>query len=123
MIEQAKKAPLNIRFMLPSCVHDSSHSVWEDGFSKFNRSNHRGLDMNMSVNKARNEYEGEEVIDAEGQMIVPGFIDGHVHIESSMVTPITPPVMAISAEIHSWLNTSMIFPFLMTVSAFCLPGL
>ena len=34
------------------------------------------------------EYEGEEVIDAEGQMIVPGFIDGHVHIESSMVTPI-----------------------------------
>jgi predicted amidohydrolase len=31
------------------------------------------------------EYEGEEVIDAEGQMIVPGFIDGHVHIESSMV--------------------------------------
>ncbi|UOY88857.1 adenine deaminase [Bacillus glycinifermentans] len=33
------------------------------------------------------DYEGEEVIDAEGQMIVPGFIDGHVHIESSMVTP------------------------------------
>lgn len=34
------------------------------------------------------EYEGENIIDAEGQMIVPGFIDGHVHIESSMVTPI-----------------------------------
>ncbi|MED4854443.1 adenine deaminase [Bacillus atrophaeus] len=34
------------------------------------------------------QYEGEETIDAEGQMIVPGFIDGHVHIESSMVTPI-----------------------------------
>ena len=33
------------------------------------------------------EYEGENIIDAEGQMIVPGFIDGHVHIESSMVTP------------------------------------
>ncbi|MBV7319911.1 MULTISPECIES: adenine deaminase [Bacillus] len=33
-------------------------------------------------------YEGEETIDAEGQVIVPGFIDGHVHIESSMVTPI-----------------------------------
>lgn len=32
------------------------------------------------------EYEGENIIDAEGQMIVPGFIDGHVHIESSMVT-------------------------------------
>ncbi|QFY81785.1 adenine deaminase [Bacillus subtilis] len=34
------------------------------------------------------EYEGENTIDVEGQMIVPGFIDGHVHIESSMVTPI-----------------------------------
>ncbi|MCG8395411.1 adenine deaminase [Bacillus atrophaeus] len=34
------------------------------------------------------QYEGEETINAEGQMIVPGFIDGHVHIESSMVTPI-----------------------------------
>ncbi|MDM5297756.1 adenine deaminase [Bacillus pumilus] len=33
------------------------------------------------------EYEGEREIDAAGQMLVPGFIDGHVHIESSMVTP------------------------------------
>ncbi|NPC92409.1 adenine deaminase [Bacillus sp. WMMC1349] len=33
------------------------------------------------------DYEGKETIDAKGQMIVPGFIDGHVHIESSMVTP------------------------------------
>lgn len=32
-------------------------------------------------------YEGKEVIDAEGNFIVPGFIDGHVHIESAMVTP------------------------------------
>lgn len=27
------------------------------------------------------------VVDAQGQYIVPGFIDAHVHIESSMVTP------------------------------------
>ncbi|KAA6453611.1 adenine deaminase [Bacillus swezeyi] len=33
------------------------------------------------------DYEGENIIDAQGQMIVPGFIDGHVHIESSMVPP------------------------------------
>ena len=27
-----------------------------------------------------------KVIDAEGRHLVPGFIDGHVHIESAMVT-------------------------------------
>ncbi|RAV06279.1 hypothetical protein DQG13_00005 [Paenibacillus sp. YN15] len=32
-------------------------------------------------------YEGREVIDARGKVIVPGFIDGHVHIESSMLLP------------------------------------
>ena len=33
------------------------------------------------------EYEGEKIIDAKGKYISPGFIDGHVHIESAMVTP------------------------------------
>lgn len=32
-------------------------------------------------------YEGKEVVDASGKWIVPGLIDGHVHIESSMLTP------------------------------------
>lgn len=32
-------------------------------------------------------YEGKEIIDAGGSYIAPGFIDGHVHIESAMVTP------------------------------------
>lgn len=32
-------------------------------------------------------YEGHEVIDASGKIIVPGLIDGHVHIESSMLLP------------------------------------
>lgn len=32
-------------------------------------------------------FEGEKVIDAQGKYIIPGFIDGHVHIESAMVTP------------------------------------
>ncbi|WP_394141508.1 adenine deaminase [Cytobacillus oceanisediminis] len=32
-------------------------------------------------------YEGKQTIDAAGNYIVPGFIDGHVHIESAMVTP------------------------------------
>ncbi|WCN39754.1 adenine deaminase [Aneurinibacillus uraniidurans] len=32
-------------------------------------------------------YEGNEIIDAQGKLIVPGFIDAHVHIESAMLTP------------------------------------
>jgi len=32
-------------------------------------------------------YEGKRTIDADGKFILPGFIDGHVHIESAMVTP------------------------------------
>jgi len=30
---------------------------------------------------------GEREVDAKGQYAVPGFIDGHIHIESSYVTP------------------------------------
>jgi len=33
------------------------------------------------------DYEGNEEIDLEGKFLSPGFIDSHVHIESSMSTP------------------------------------
>ena len=33
------------------------------------------------------EYEGVKEIDLKNQFVSPGFIDGHVHIESSMLTP------------------------------------
>ncbi|MFV0301858.1 MAG: adenine deaminase [Paracoccus sp. (in: a-proteobacteria)] len=32
-------------------------------------------------------YEGREIIDVSGRILVPGFIDTHLHIESSCVTP------------------------------------
>ena len=32
-------------------------------------------------------YDGDEIIDVEGQFVVPGLLDGHVHIESAMVVP------------------------------------
>ena len=31
-------------------------------------------------------YEGRDVVDVSGQFICPGFIDGHIHIESSMLS-------------------------------------
>jgi adenine deaminase len=33
------------------------------------------------------EYEGKKVIDAASKLILPGLIDSHVHLESSMLTP------------------------------------
>ncbi len=33
------------------------------------------------------EYDCDTVIDASGKYVLPGFIDSHLHIESSMVTP------------------------------------
>ncbi len=32
-------------------------------------------------------YEGKTVVDASGLFLVPGFVDAHVHIESSLMTP------------------------------------
>ena len=32
-------------------------------------------------------YEGEAEIDLEGKVICPGFIDSHLHLESTLVTP------------------------------------
>ncbi len=33
-------------------------------------------------------YEGAEVVDVTGLILVPGFIDTHLHVESSLVTPL-----------------------------------
>jgi len=32
------------------------------------------------------EYEGEQTIDANGSFLVPGFIEGHIHVESTLLT-------------------------------------
>ena len=42
------------------------------------------------------EYEGKEEIALEDKTLVPGFIDGHIHLESSMVSPAN--FAAIAAE-------------------------
>ncbi len=34
-------------------------------------------------------YEGRDVVDASGRVLMPGMIDGHLHIESTMLAPAT----------------------------------
>ena len=33
------------------------------------------------------QYDGEREVDLKGKTVCPGFIDGHIHLESSMVSP------------------------------------
>ncbi|RKY43976.1 MAG: adenine deaminase, partial [Candidatus Neomarinimicrobiota bacterium] len=44
-------------------------------------------EMNIAISSGifvgPGEYEAEEVLDLNGKIVAPGFIDGHVHIESS----------------------------------------
>lgn len=43
--------------------------------------------INDDVIVGMGKYEGKQEIDCKGLFVAPGFIDSHVHIESSMVTP------------------------------------
>ena len=46
---------------------------------------------NVAVHQDRiigmGDYQAKEQVDLKGKYLAPGFIDGHVHLESSMVTP------------------------------------
>ncbi len=39
------------------------------------------------VGMGENIYDGEKIFDAQGKFIAPGFIDAHIHIESSYISP------------------------------------
>ena len=46
-----------------------------------------GIFSRLAEIKNKRISEGKEVIDAEGRYAAPGFIDSHIHIESSYVCP------------------------------------
>lgn len=59
------------------------------------------------------EYDGENIIDAKGMVITPGFIDAHMHIESTMLTPrelskvlVSHGVTTVMADPHEIANVS-----------------
>ena len=37
-------------------------------------------------------YEGKEELDLQGKYIVPGFVDSHLHLESTLVNPSGPTI-------------------------------
>ena len=39
------------------------------------------------VGMGKTEYDGEKIFDAQGKFLAPGFIDAHIHIESSYISP------------------------------------
>jgi len=57
-------------------------------FSAFTR---EWLELDVAIFGGRiaglGSYEGGERVDADGRWLVPGFIDAHVHIESSKLVP------------------------------------
>ncbi|MBI5865496.1 MAG: adenine deaminase [Planctomycetes bacterium] len=73
-------------------------------------------------------YEGRETVDLRGQYICPGFIDGHVHIESSLLSVpefarlvSTRGTTAVIADPHELANVMGIegVRFVLTSSKFC----
>lgn len=52
---------------------------------------HEIIDGDIAIDNGKivgiGKYDGLEEIDMKGKYVSPGFIDGHVHIESSMVSP------------------------------------
>jgi adenine deaminase len=70
-----KKVPLVIR-----------NAQWLDVFSGQFRSGDLAIANGMIVGVG-DAYDGDQIIDAQGLHAVPGFIDSHVHVESSLMTP------------------------------------
>ena len=39
------------------------------------------------IGMGKEKYDGKKIFDANGKFLAPGFIDGHIHIESSYISP------------------------------------
>lgn len=48
---------------------------------------HGGYIAHVETKNVGENLEAKNIIDGKGQFLIPGFIDAHVHIESSMLTP------------------------------------
>lgn len=71
---------------LSKCDLVIKNARWLDVFSGEFQSGDVAI-FNGTIVGTGESYEGSETIDGEGLYVVPGFIDSHVHIESSLMTP------------------------------------
>lgn len=62
-------------------------NVFTEKFEKNNIAIKNGYIIGIEPSDTDCLYSGKTEIDAEGKYIVPGFIDGHIHIESSLISP------------------------------------
>lgn len=46
-----------------------------------------GFIAHVEINELEGSYNADEVFDGEGRYLIPGFVDAHMHIESSMMVP------------------------------------
>lgn len=46
-----------------------------------------GFVVHVEMNELDGPYHADEVFDGDGRYLIPGFVDAHVHIESSMMVP------------------------------------
>lgn len=46
-----------------------------------------GFIAHVETEKLDGPYDAEEIYDGQGQFLIPGLVDSHMHIESSMMTP------------------------------------
>ena len=70
-------------FTLPDLVikNVSYLNVFTESFEKADIAVKNGVIVGVG------DYEGENEIEGEGKTLVPGFIDGHTHLESSVISP------------------------------------
>ncbi len=52
-----------------------------------NKLSHGDIAISDGIFVGIGDYKGDREIDAEGKIIVPGFIDAHIHLESSLIAP------------------------------------
>ena len=52
-----------------------------------NKIGHGDIAISDGVFVGIGHYKGDQELDAEGKIVVPGFIDAHIHLESSLISP------------------------------------